>query len=545
MRIALASASMSSVGQILRRPALLLPVPILTVAVLWAGSQPWVVVGLIAAQLGWLVFGLRPPAPVPQAKGSGAGYPRIADIATLESLLALDDMDEGAGPHGAALVVRLDDADDITNRHGCRYSDALAHELGRRLGQSLREQDAYCRMEPAGYGIALFPQRHLELSAVLAVAQRLQSHLGQSFSFESVTVWPSISIGFCLSPRAARLNGIGMLDAAAQAAERAWRAGPAGLYSYSAVDLPSRLSGEHQNQLRQALETGAICAHFQPQICTRTGQISGLEALARWEHPDDGLMPPSRFLPWIEAAGLSSKLAERMLRDSLAMLKRLDALGFTVPSVAINLSGPELRNPHLADDIAWELDSHDLPAARLVVEILETVVADSDDDIMVRNIARLAGMGCGIDLDDFGTGNAALANIRRFAVARLKIDRSFITHLNEDRERQRMMSAILSMAEQLELGTVAEGVETEAELALVAQLGCGHAQGFAIARPMPGTELPRWLRTVAPVARPAAVASNDSSVENVSETLTVSATRQAASLNPPGQGAFVPSSTKG
>jgi len=499
MRKALALASMTVVGQKLRRPALLLPVPLLTLAILWAGHHVWVVLGVVAAQMGWLALGLRQPSPA-TINAARQGYPRVVDIETVEQMLPTDEAEDGSGLRGAALVLRLDDADSVRSKHGTRYAEALMHELGHRLCQSLREQDAYCRMGPAGYGIALFPQRNLELNAVLAVAHRIQSHLGQSFVFESVTVWPSISVGFCLSPRAAKLNGIGMLDAAAQAAERALRAGPGGLYSYSAVDLPSRLSSDHQKRLRKALETGEICAHFQPQLCTRTWQVSGLEALARWEHPEEGLIPPSRFLPWIEAAGLSAKLAERMLRDSLAMLMRLDALGLTVPTVAINLSGPELRNPQLADEIAWELDRHDLLAGRLVVEILETVVADSDDDIMVRNIARLAGMGCGIDLDDFGTGHAAIANIRRFAVGRLKIDRSFITHLHEDPERQRMVSAILSMAEQLELDAVAEGVESDAELALVAQLGCGHAQGFAIARPMPGADLPQWLRMKASAA---------------------------------------------
>lgn len=502
MRNLRAPVSMASVKWTFRQPLALAPVPLLTLVVFWAGQHLWVVAGVVLVQAGWLVLGLRVPQPEAPVK---PGYPRLTDIETVQRLLPSGDAVEGDGLRGAALALLLDEAETIRGRHGSRYTEALMHELGHRLGQALREQDAYCRVGPASFGIALFPQRHLELSAVLAVAHRIQAQLGQSFTYESVTVWPSISVGFCLSPRAAQLNGIGMLDAAAQAAERAQRAGPGGLYSYSAVDLPSRLSGEQQAALRHALETGEICAHFQPQLCTRTGQVSGLEALARWEHPDDGLIPPARFIPTIEAAGLSARLAERMLRDALAMLKRLDTLGIVVPNVAINLSGPELRNPQLADEITWELDRHDLPASRLVIEILETVVADSDDDIMVRNIARLSGMGCGIDLDDFGTGHAAIANIRRFAVGRLKIDRSFITNLHQDKERQRMVSAILSMAGQLELGTVAEGVESEAELALVAQLGCGHAQGFAIARPMPGAELPRWLRENARAAGQTAV----------------------------------------
>ena len=508
MKDAPAGIGMALVGPAMRRFAMFLPVPLLTLVMLRGGQPPWLVLAVAGAQIGWLGLGLRRAREV-APPGIPRGYARATDAETVARLLAEGQADPAGLPlHGAALVIRLDDSAEISERHGTRYAGALMHELARRLGQTLREHDAFCRLGPAGFGIALFPQRNLDTAAVLMIAHRIQSHLGHAFGFESVSHWPSLSVGFCLSRRAAAQNGIGMLDAAAQAAERALRAGPAGLYSYSAVDLPARPSNDTQKRLRHALESGEICAYFQPQICTRTGHVSGLEALARWRHPDDGLIPPAQFLPLIEGAGMSSMLAERMLRDALGLLKQLDAMGLGVPLVSVNLSGPELRNPSLADEIAWELDRHDLGPERLVLEILESVAVDSDDDIILRNIVKLSGMGCGIDLDDFGTGHAAIANIRRFAVRRIKIDRSFVTHLHKDREQQRMVSAILSMAGQLELETVAEGVETDAELALLTQLGCDHAQGFGIARPMPGAGLPEWLRSNAPAIPPAAPPHN-------------------------------------
>jgi EAL domain-containing protein (putative c-di-GMP-specific phosphodiesterase class I) len=122
------------------------------------------------------------------------------------------------------------------------------------------------------------------------------------------------------------------------------------------------------------------------------------------------------------------------------------------------------------------------------------VIAGTDNDVVVKTIAALARMGCGIDLDDFGTGHASITSIRRFAVRRIKIDRSFVLHADEDREQQRMLAAILSMAEQLGIETLAEGVETAAVHALLAQLGCRHVQGFAIARPMPLDDSLAWLR---------------------------------------------------
>jgi EAL domain-containing protein (putative c-di-GMP-specific phosphodiesterase class I) len=128
------------------------------------------------------------------------------------------------------------------------------------------------------------------------------------------------------------------------------------------------------------------------------------------------------------------------------------------------------------------------------VEILETVVAETDNDVIVSNIAQLARMGCGVDLDDFGTGHASITNIRRFAVRRIKIDRSFVTHVDEDRDQQRFVSAVLSLAERLGIETLAEGVETAGEHAMLAQLGCGHVQGYGIARPMPFDETVDWMK---------------------------------------------------
>jgi EAL domain-containing protein (putative c-di-GMP-specific phosphodiesterase class I) len=198
-------------------------------------------------------------------------------------------------------------------------------------------------------------------------------------------------------------------------------------------------------------------------------------------------------LPAIEDAGLSERLGEVMLYHALAALVRWDKAGFHIPNVAVNFSSAELRNPRLAEKLKWELDRFDLTPDRLCVEILETVIAETDNDVIVRNISALANLGCQIDLDDFGTGHASITNIRRFAVNRIKIDRSFVTHVDEDREQQKIVSGILSLAEQMGLETLAEGVETKGEHAMLAQLGCGHVQGFLFARPMPFDDTQAWI----------------------------------------------------
>lgn len=243
-----------------------------------------------------------------------------------------------------------------------------------------------------------------------------------------------------------------------------------------------------------ALENGQILPWFQPQVSTDTGEVTGFEALARWLHPTRGMIPPCDFLPAIEEAGLFERLGEVILYQSLASMIKWQESGFTVPKVGVNFSGAELRNPKLVDKIRWELDRFDLSPDRLAVEVLETVVADTGDDIITRNIAGLASLGCSIDLDDFGTGHASIANIRRFSVDRIKIDRSFIMKVDTDPEQQHMVAAILTMADQLKLETLGEGVETIGEHAMLAQLGCGHIQGFGLARPMPYEDTLEWMQ---------------------------------------------------
>ena len=242
-----------------------------------------------------------------------------------------------------------------------------------------------------------------------------------------------------------------------------------------------------------AFDENQIRAHFQPQISTDTGEITGFEALARWYHPVRGMIAPAEFLPAIEEAGLSERLGEVMLYQSLSALAVWDKTGAKVPAVSVNFSKAELRGPGLAQKLKWELDRFELAPERLTIEILESVAGETENEVVVANIAAISKLGCGVDLDDFGTGTGSILSLRRFAIRRIKIDRSFVTKVDEDRDQQRVVAAILSMAEQLGLQTLAEGVETPGEHAMLSQLGCGHVQGFGIARPMPVEDTLDWI----------------------------------------------------
>jgi len=182
-----------------------------------------------------------------------------------------------------------------------------------------------------------------------------------------------------------------------------------------------------------------------------------------------------------------------MLYQSLAALQAWDKAGLKVPQVGVNFSDTEFANPGLADKISWELDRFELDHSRLAVEILENVIASASEDVTLHNIKALARLGCQIDLDDFGTGNASITTLKRFPVGRIKIDRSFVTRIDEDKEQRDMAAAILTLADKLNLETLAEGVETMGELATLTRMGCGHVQGFGLAKPMPLEETIPWL----------------------------------------------------
>ena len=245
----------------------------------------------------------------------------------------------------------------------------------------------------------------------------------------------------------------------------------------------------------EALENGEMRAWFQPQVSAVNGVLSGFEVLARWIHPERGLIAPAEFLPVLEGAGLLPRLGEVMRQEAYRALRAWDSAGVAVPNVKVNFSVAELRDPALVDRIRWELDHHDLGAERLTIEVLETVVSTAVDDSVALSINGLAKLGCPIDLDDFGTGHASITSLRRFAVRRIKIDRSFVMKLDRDPEQHKMVVAILGLAERLGLETLAEGVETMGEQICLGEIGCNYVQGFGIARPMAFEQTIEWMRS--------------------------------------------------
>jgi diguanylate cyclase (GGDEF)-like protein len=477
-----------------RRPELMVFLPAVTLAAFWLGGERVLVLVALGTPLCFALAGAfrlsnTGGVALPDALSGLAMRPQIVSL--------MDDILREAPVTGmttACIVVQFDDANALLDRHGRAAQTEILARCAERICASLRTGDSVARLEGGGFAVVLGRVRRLDLESTIQLCARLQSALSSPISLNGARIFVTCSVGFCLGDRAPALGGAALLDAAQVAADEALRNGPGAIRAHAPDMTRTRADRDAlREELEAALDEGQIRAHFQPQISTDTGEISGFEALARWYHPERGLIPPMEFLPAIEDCGLSSRLGEVMVYNALLALSRWDKAGYKVPTVAVNFSKSELRNPGLASKLKWELDRFDLTPDRLTVEILETVVADSDNDIVVSNIAAISQMGCGVDLDDFGTGHASITSIRRFSVRRIKIDRSFVTRVDEDREQQKIVSAVLSMAEQLGMQTLAEGVETPGEHAMLSQLGCGHVQGFGIARPMPVDETMEWI----------------------------------------------------
>jgi diguanylate cyclase (GGDEF)-like protein len=496
MRFILGSAAglLGQAGDLLRRPEVLVFLPALTLASFWLGGEEMLTIVALGLPMVFVMtgaIGLRDSSADTQADATDGIAARPQLTARLDEMLRLAASREMTT---ACLVVQFDDAERLLDRHGRAVQAEVLERSADRMFGVLRQGDTLARLEGGGFAVALGAVRRLDLEILVQLAARIQAALSVPILVQGAQIYVTCSVGFCLASRAPQNSGRSLLDAAQIAADEALRNGPGAIRAFAPGMARNRADREAQREeLEAALDEGRIRAHFQPQVSTDTGEISGFEALARWHHPERGLVAPAEFLPAIDDSGLSERLSEVMLYNALTALARWDKAGYRVPSVSVNFSSAELRNPKLAEKIKWELDRFGLEPDRLTVEILETVAAEAENDVIVCNVAALAALGCGVDLDDFGTGHASITNIRRFALRRLKIDRSFVTRVDEDRGQQQIVSAILSMAERLGLGTLAEGVETPGEHAMLSQLGCGHVQGYALGRPMPFEETADWI----------------------------------------------------
>lgn len=394
------------------------------------------------------------------------------------------------GPRARSLLLlRLENLDTLSGHLGKAGFNHLLVSLSMRLSRAIRPEDPVRIPEPGIFAVVLTNRREDE---AMQIALRLQRHVQKHLPVSGASVLPVLT-GVLIHADGPERPGLDDLIANGRCRlEDAGRdmLGKVTLFAHDR-DLNG---GGLPATLAEAAAAGQIVAHFQPQICCNSGRVTGFEALARWQHPTRGLLPPGAFMDRMAEADHRA-LTLCMLRQSIAALNYWDRRGWQVPTVSVNISNCELSDPGFATSLLWELDRQDIRADRLVLEVLENVAPVSSSAEARDNLSRLARAGCRLDLDDFGTGYASLDAIRQFGIHRIKIDRSFVMGCDIDPGQQRMILAILALAERLNISALAEGVETSDEHSFLAQMGCDEVQGYAIARPMPLEETGDFLTT--------------------------------------------------
>jgi diguanylate cyclase (GGDEF)-like protein len=390
-------------------------------------------------------------------------------------------------PHRGAVAVLLVDLDgfkEISNTLGTPVGDYVLCEVGRRLRSALGDDTLVARL--GGDEYALLCPWTRGVPGALGVAAAAQSSFEQPIALDGVALNVEASIGIAVMREHAEDLGA-LLQRASLALARAKS-------HYSRVEVYSPAYERFDatqlmllGQVRQGLERGEFILHYQPKIDLRSKRITGIEALLRWNHPEHGLLPPLRFIPPIEQTALVGPVTLYVIAEALRQMSCWRELGLRL-GISVNLSARNLVDPELPAQIERLLEEHAIPADQLTVEVTESATL-TDPERAVRVLSALRAGGVAVSIDDFGTGNASIEYLTRLPANEIKIDKSFITDISDDKRAEAIVRSTIDLARNLKLRVVAEGIETEAVLDHLAALGCDTGQGYVISRPLPADQL--------------------------------------------------------
>ncbi|MEO5702879.1 MAG: EAL domain-containing protein [Gammaproteobacteria bacterium] len=381
----------------------------------------------------------------------------------------------------AILFLDLDGFKNVNDRLGHMLGDQLLIAVAERLSATLRDGDTLARFGGDEFTILIEDIR--DISEAIDVAERIKHTLGRPFMLQGQEVFTGISIGITQStPGVTKAEDI--VREADIAMYRAKALGRSGyeIFSREAHANNSRL-GELEGDLRRAVEHHELLFHYQPIVSLESRTITGVEALARWQHPQHGLIPPSEFIPLAEETGLICRISEHLLHIACAQLKSWQAAGYPQLTVAVNCSALQFEDKNLAGLVKGVLDKTGLEPQSLVLEVSETLVMKYQDTSMAV-LKELNALGVKIAIGDFGTGYSSLFYLKRFPIDTIKIDRSFIKDMTGHKGDAEICAAIIAMSHKLGLGVIAEGVETEEQLTMLRNLNCNMIQGYLFSKPL-------------------------------------------------------------
>jgi diguanylate cyclase (GGDEF)-like protein len=388
----------------------------------------------------------------------------------------------------AVMLLDLDAFKQINDTLGHGAGDAVLSEVAARLRGQLHPGALLARLGSDEYAILTPPIEGAQ--EALAIASAVQAALHAPVTVAGVALNVEASIGIALMPDHAKAADE-LLQRADLALDRARvRRGRVEMYSPEHDHSgPERLA--LLGEVRPALERGDFTLFYQPQIALRTGRVTGVEALLRWRHPRQGMIPPLQFISLIEQTALMGPLTLHVLDLALCQSTSWRQAGLQL-GMSVNLSARNLHDPELPTQIASVLERHAVPAATLTLEVTESA-AMADPATAVGVLEALRALGVGVSIDDFGSGNASIAYLAKLPVGELKIDRSFVTPMCESSRDEAIVRTTIDLARHLGLHVVAEGIETPDVCERLAEMGCDTGQGYLISRPAPAGELTSWL----------------------------------------------------
>ncbi len=395
------------------------------------------------------------------------------------------------GGRVALLFIDLDRFKVINDTVGHHIGDKLLIEVARRLCENVRDSDVVARLGGDEFVIMLTGLEHSGAAAV--VAAKLVASVSDPYLIEGYDLYTTPSIGIAIFPTDGGDGETLMKNADAAM----YHAKAEGRNNFQFFDsrmndaAVERLKTEHS--LRQALAHDEFCLHFQPLLDLSTGRVMGVEALVRWHHPEKGLIMPGHFIGIAEESGLIQPLGEWVFWSACRQLADFRAAGLHDIKMGVNISAMQMRNGNLPILAKGAIEAFGLDPTKLIFEITESVAMQQPDET-VRILDILHDMGICLAIDDFGTGYSSLSYLRMFPIDHLKLDRSFVREIGESADSAAICDATIGLAHSLGMRLVAEGVETESELAYLRARGCDFVQGYLFSRPVPADEVMAFVR---------------------------------------------------
>jgi len=413
----------------------------------------------------------------------------------IEELKTLIEQAEETDGDTVVVLLDIDRFSFINETMGYEAGTELLRSIGNRLSRTFCDDEGH-RMAVVGrFGadeFAILVPGIINDSEIRELAELVKDTVEAPFLINGRDLFLKASIGVAWHPVHGR-DAKSVFRCAEAALHRSMRAlNNTITYYHSEMRYRARYKFDLEAELRVAIENDQIFAHYQPQQCTVSGDLAGVEALARWTRPDGSIVPPSDFIPLSEEMGISDVIFESIMRSVCADVAIWrEKTNWKIP-VSVNLSAHQLRNRDLVSLIQGILQSENVDKKLINLELTESVLLE-DLTIAQPVLNDLAAFGVGIHIDDFGTGYSSLSYLAQLPVQTLKIDQAFVAQLSESEANNRVIEAIVALGKAMKLEVVAEGVETDQQYAIVRRLGCDLVQGYFIARPMPADQLLTWV----------------------------------------------------